>query len=137
MFRYILFDKASGKIESLTTTSQFIGDEVQDSPFPHLSMMPVEIENIDEWYVQNDRLVARPELAISQNKAELLADGVDEMILSGFPIPCELTVNGQAITLTEGRLTLSADTPATYRIECSQWPWRDWIGLIVAKEVAR
>jgi hypothetical protein len=56
------------------------------------------------------------------------------MHLIGFPDPCVLVVNGDPVELTGGEVTLTADTPATYKLECSHWPFMDWACEIEAKE---
>lgn len=134
MFSYILFEKDTGKIVSHMSTSQMLGEGVLDTPFPHLSMMSSDLEDFEPWYVRSGEILPRPPMSIASSQETLHADGVDELVLSGFPDPCEIIVNGDHHTLDGGELTLSAQTPATYEVECKHWPFLDYRFEIQAME---
>lgn len=99
---------------------------------------PHAIETVPEGGVDEKRhwwdgeLKDRPALSVEVSKKTIVADGVDSAVLSGFPDPCTLVVDGVEHELTGGTLTLRTAMPALYEIACNHWPYLDWAVTIEA-----
>ena len=51
------------------------------------------------------------------DKFTVQADGSDTVTISGLPIPCSVTVNGQTVTVDDGTLELTFDLPGDYPVK--------------------
>jgi hypothetical protein len=84
-------------------------------------------------------VVAKPELAVSIDKFEILADGIDIATLTGLPDPCEIiiddpdpTVETMTAEVSGGGFEFAAETPGVYTIEVRRFPFLPWSVQIVA-----
>lgn len=78
------------------------------------------IVHIAEHYVLEGEVLERPTF----DAPESLAVTVGELItLPGLPNPVDVTIDGTTHIVEGGELELTADMPAQYTIEISQWPY--------------
>lgn len=76
-------------------------------------------------YVQNGAVLPRPKITAATN-AEIAADGVQEHRATGLPDGAEVYVDGQlAGTVSGGEFVMVTDTPGTYEVRVSLWPFMD------------
>lgn len=89
------------------------------------------------WYIEDGEVKARPSIEAkwdmahamagpdnSAPKARITADGKDEAVLSGLPIPCEVRINGGAPQIVaDGTLEITADTDDDYQIDVTAAPY--------------
>lgn len=83
----------------------------------------------NDFYVGNDeQIIPRPLMACEPNKISLVADGVDEIVIPGLPIPCTMIVSGKKYKVTDGSFELSIDQPGIYAITAEAFPYvsREW-----------
>lgn len=83
--------------------------------------------------IDNREIVAdRPELIvdIQNDKRTLVADGEDNIILTGLPDPCEIIIDAsdpdvetETVTVTGGGFVFIADDPGIYTVEVRRWPF--------------
>ena len=122
MIDYVVWATDTGAIIRNGTVSS--EDEMALQPLGSgEKIMLVEIEaRYATHYVAGDELVERPVLPLPEN-LEILANSVEEAVLSGLPDPCIFLLDGEKITVTGGELALSSDVPAVYTLELNQWPY--------------
>jgi hypothetical protein len=76
----------------------------------------------------------RPAMPVSQDKAEITADGEDFISLAGLPELCRVRIGSAEYDVPDGALEWSTVMPATYKIEIEAFPYRDWEGEVTAIE---
>lgn len=59
-------------------------------------------------------LTARTPLSATLDKATVTADGIDEAVLSGLPIPCTVYIDGVPEVINDGSAEFSFTDPGTY-----------------------
>ena len=92
--------------------------------------------NPDTHYITTlgDRVISapRPDLVVStvDDRATLLADGIDSITLTGLPDPCDIviddpdpTVETTVTEVTGGGFVFVADDPGVYTVEVRRWPF--------------
>lgn len=87
---------------------------------------------ITHGYVANGKLAHRPEFRITVSKTSIIANGVDECLISGLPMPCPVLIDEQEIIVTDGYIQISSDMPATYNVTVRKWPYMDWEVEVIA-----
>jgi hypothetical protein len=88
-------------------------------------------------YVVDGQLVPRPVADIQIDRTEILADDKDMAIVTGLPVPCVVLVDGEPVTVEDGRLEMTSDMPATYSIVFDQFPVMPWSAEVIAVEPLR
>ncbi len=142
MTPYTIYRKDTGEI---ATTIYISGSE---------DLEPLQVAaNVEQWGVDDyaavlgdsdgaihyvavldDKAVVagRPELiATTENdKTTLQADGVDSIVLTGLPDPCDIIVDApdpgvetQTFTVEGGGFVFSVDDPGVYTVEVRRWPF--------------
>lgn len=68
------------------------------------------------WYLAEDLETLMPEqpIELSMDKSQIMADGLDEMVVSGLPIPCKVWHDGVVYSVDDGTFEFSADQPGKY-----------------------
>ncbi|MDR1471365.1 MAG: hypothetical protein LBS75_02485 [Synergistaceae bacterium] len=75
-----------------------------------------------------------PAMPVSQDKAEITADGEDFMSLAGLPEPCRVRIGSAEYDVPDGALEWSTVMPAAYKIEVEAFPYLTWEGEVRAVE---
>ena len=74
----------------------------------------------------------RPLMDITQDTDIMYADGSDTMVLSGLPIPCEVTIGGQVYQVPDGIFEFQTTAAGDYKIIVSAFPYMDWESEVIA-----
>lgn len=87
-------------------------------------MITGRVESVSfDWstdYIKDGLLQARPRLSVPATVE--LAVG-EQTVISGLPIPCAVTVDGEAATIDDGTLEITGDMTGEYVIRFVQWPY--------------
>ena len=99
-------------------------------------LLEAEGATVDRHYVAildgTAVLAERPELIVftEDGKTTLQADGVDTIVLTGLPDPCEIIIDAPdpdvettITTVTGGGFVFVADDPGTYTVEVRRFPF--------------
>ena len=82
------------------------------------------------FYIKDMKPVARPELLPST--LEILADGIEEVALSGLPDIFLITIDEEPYTIVGGSFTFSTILPGVYTLEAKTFPYKEKPIKIVA-----
>lgn len=76
-------------------------------------------ENIvsELYYVESGEILEKGLLQVSWNKTSILANGVDEAILSNLPIPCTVYVDTDEYRVLDGSFEFSSEFKGFYSIK--------------------
>ena len=82
-------------------------------------------------------IIPRQVMAPTLSAASIVADGVAEVVISGLPDPCTVTVTGVAtlgpLEVTGGELRLTAEVAGELRVRVvAGVSWAPWMGCITA-----
>ncbi|MBP0439426.1 hypothetical protein [Tianweitania sediminis] len=97
--------------------------------FPHLTFRWVghgmDVPDPAEVYfdLDADRVVLRPQLAVTASKTTIAADGVDEAVITGIPAGITFAIDGVPSTADGAPIQLRATMPATYRLAINHFPY--------------
>lgn len=72
------------------------------------------------------QVMLKPVLPAQADRVSLPADGVSVVTIAPLPVPTEVTILGpilDIVSVTDGRLDLTFDTPGHYRITLSAFPY--------------
>lgn len=87
----------------------------------------VEHEHVSasEYYVtDDDSVIKRPVLEPT------ITSGSDGFTLSGLPVPCVVTVDGETYTVDDGVFEFETPIRSTFKITIDSWPYRTWRGEV-------
>ena len=87
----------------------------------------------ENWYVEEGEMSPRPDAGISIDKTSINADGQDAATIAGIPVPAIILVDGVERTVEDGQLEIVSETPATYTIEFTTWPYLPWRAEVTAQ----
>lgn len=65
----------------------------------------------------------RPEIIAGPSMLIMAADRDHSIVISGLPIPCTVTVDGNAYTIDDGEFEFTTDTTGTYKISVEAFPY--------------
>jgi hypothetical protein len=119
---YIVYDKGSGIITRSVKTNT--------PPEVWLSEDEAYLEGDgfvadDVYYVVGGEIVERPDMPISVNKQEILADGVDEVVITNIPANTQCFCVGNNVVIDDGEFAFSTDTAGRYMITLTNPPYKD------------
>ncbi len=129
---YLIYNER-GEIEQSTKVYDHDG---YDELLHDRGMKFVKVESsaplhMNDFWVSNNYLTARPEMPFSMNKLSFKADGVDATLIKGLPKPCRVTVivtgNIKLVDneeITEGEVEISSPIAATYEVLVDAWPYK-------------
>ena len=113
---------STGRILCFGTMQRIVFDDLTDV---------LEGQYNDElYYVMGGIPVPRP--TFTPQKTELLADGVDETVVTGLPIPFIVDIDGEEYTVDDGSFEFSTTFPGTYKITPRTFPYRQQTIEVVA-----
>ena len=79
---------------------------------------------IDTRYIDENEVIRdRPKMSPQTDKEVVAADGVDVVTISGLPTPCVAEIGEQTVTVEDGVLELTFDTPGDYLVKLSAHPY--------------
>lgn len=115
-----LLNDAGEALYQVTMTPVFLTNRIK----------PVEVSLFDD-YVVGGEIAKRPSIALPDlveltvGQAKTIAD---------LPRPCAIRVDGEAMTIEDGALTLEGDMPAEYEIAFDQWPYKPATVKVIISE---
>jgi hypothetical protein len=85
--------------------------------------------NLTNYYVANGTLHSKIAFTGTWNKTAIIANGADLARLRFLPDPCQMTINGDQVTVTGGRLDLTATEPGDYIVELTdvRYIYQSWV----------
>ena len=69
---------------------------------------------LNTLYFDGTEVREQEPLAASWDSEEVVADGVAEIVLSGLPIPCNVSIDNQIVEVTDGSLEFNTEDPGEY-----------------------
>lgn len=110
--------QSSGVVESVFTGSEPIEAELDGLPYI-AGAVDYKTEFVD--VSQSPPVKAsKQSTPFTQNKTQINADGIDELVLSGLPDPCTVIwPDGVVTEVTGGRVAWSVDYPGSYAFKLS------------------
>ena len=86
------------------------------------------------WHGDNNSLTVRPAQMPSVNSTTIIADNEDQFVLTGLPENAEVFVNNEpAGVVSGGVFSMVSDSPGTYQIRSTVWPYEDYHILVEAE----
>jgi hypothetical protein len=82
-------------------------------------------------YVLDGELVERPLMEAALDRASIVGNGTDMATLAGLPIPCTVSINGEASTVEDGILEFTSAMAGTYDLVAEAWPCLPWRATII------
>ena len=77
-------------------------------------------------YVESGSVIQRQPMSLITTNTPLIADGIDEVIISGIPSDVQVEwPDGQIDTVTDGEIRFSVDLPGTYTFQLTAVPYLD------------
>jgi hypothetical protein len=85
--------------------------------------------SLTNYYVANGTLHSKIAFTGTWNKTAIIANGADLARLRFLPDPCQMTINGDQVTVTGGRLDLTATAPGDYVVELTdvRYIYQSWV----------
>lgn len=79
-------------------------------------------------YVKDGAIAPRRPLGASWSREEVVADGVDEAVLSPLPIPCTVHVDGRPVDVDDGSFELACSEAGEYHVAVDEpgWLMQEW-----------
>lgn len=129
MKNVIVYDYVTGEI---LRTCKTANPKMQAGPGERTLL---GVANDETQYVDVVRRVVadKPPIQPVFSKPAVLADGIDELVLSNLPKPCTVRILGDKIIVKDGVLELSIDQPGRYRIIMTAACHLAWEGYLEAQ----
>lgn len=80
----------------------------------------------DSYYIEDGTPMLRPDMEPAISKTEVLADGIDEVVIANLPIPATVNIKEQIVEIDDGELVLTFETPWKYRLTVEAFPHKPW-----------
>jgi hypothetical protein len=93
-----------------------------------------ETITFEHWYSGTDFVLKEP-LPGTWDVNSIAADGAETATLSGLPNPTMITITGpvqNAVEVIDGSLEFSTDTPGSYTVTASAFPYLDQVTTVEA-----
>tara|TARA_R110001606_G_scaffold200367_2_gene348270 strand:- start:1107 stop:1502 length:396 start_codon:yes stop_codon:yes gene_type:complete len=68
-------------------------------------------------YVEGGAVKMKQPLGVVWSSLQVLANGVDEIVLDGLPIPCTVYVDGEAVEVLDGNFEFSTEDIGSYNVK--------------------
>ena len=93
---------------------------------PTAQMVTYTGDRSDDLHVSNGEVLDCGEMPLITTNTPLIADGTDEVIISGIPSDVQVEwPDGQVDTVTDGEIRFSVDFPGTYTFQFTAVPYLD------------
>jgi len=121
---YEVYDNTSGEILKEVVCAE-IQAQYQYDTSANENMLQVEDQiNPELYYILSGVLTSRPLMAISLNKSNIAADGVEQAIISSIPIGTVCYLPNGIEECNDGVIEFSTDMAGTYRITLENFPYK-------------
>ncbi len=114
--KYIIFDIVTGLISRVYSGGT--AEQAAMQPDDGESLIAVEDDVVvdDTHLVIDEALVLKPEMELSVSKASILADGVDESVISGIPENTSVSIDRQPQEIDGNTVEFSVDLEGVYNL---------------------
>lgn len=126
---FITYEAATGRIRSLIKNQDF-AISVSTMPEGYLAL-PVEDSIPDsvgrDYRVDAGKLVPREELPLTVSGQQILADGVEALVISGIPAGAEMRLLGPVAdewVEQDGETEITTTEPGDYQLVVDFWPYK-------------
>lgn len=75
-------------------------------------------------YVSQGEILDRPVMPITMDKLSMVADGADEIVVTGVPVGALVTFGALQVTATESAITLSTEYPGVIKFSVELFPYQ-------------
>lgn len=120
MIDYAIYEIQTGVLAQIGSCPQF-ALEAQRPEGANLGLIQIPSRSWDYWIdvtTTPHTLQDKTSQALSINKTTILADGVDECLITGIANPSTVIwPDGQQDEITEGEIGFSVDLPGEYKIK--------------------
>lgn len=117
MINYVVYKSGTGEIShnGCCTPSVLLLQPVEAGE----SILEVDVQaDNSTHYIDNGILTGKTNHPLSINKTTILADGIDECLITGIANPSTVTwSDGQQDEITDGEAGFSVDLPGAYKIK--------------------
>lgn len=136
---YIVYENATGRIVRTGSASE-IDLPLQNAGDPSLTSIETSFDgHIDDRAKMMDISVTPPVMidrpVLTFNKLNIIADGIDEAVLSGLTNPTKVWVDGVPYMVTDGTFEFSTNMPATYTVRIFDehaFPYQNFRAEVIA-----
>ena len=123
MNRWAVYNQ-QGRIDSIYSGPDFEADlQAQGG----LEVVPIadDLDDVTAYISGGDVQLKQP-MSLNTTSTSLIADGTDEVIISGIPSDVQVEwPDGQIDTVTDGEIRFSVDLPGTYTFQLTAVPYLD------------
>jgi hypothetical protein len=124
MKRWAIYKSNTGQIDRV-----YSGPEYEALIQPQVGEQVVVIlgaEDDASSYVESGVVTQRQPMSLITTNTPLIADGIDEVIISGIPSGVQVEwPDGQVDTVIDGEIRFSVDLPGTYTFQFTAVPYLD------------
>lgn len=123
MAEYTFFTPETGEIQF-----QYSGFSILDmvSVVPELSYISGTYSS-EDYFLLSEEVTPRPSMPISLNKTEILADGLDTLVISGIPVDSKVVIKNASFyaeeVVTTGETNFLTNQEGEYIIEIIGFPY--------------
>ena len=125
MNKYIVYNSVNGKvylegIGHIDTVDPLVFGPTMVAMYYDGPLIQADI------YVESGSVIQRQPMSLITTNTPLIADGIDEVIISGIPSDVQVEwPDGQVDTVTDGEIRFSVDFPGTYTFQFTAIPYLD------------
>ena len=125
MNKYIVYNSVNGKvylegIGHIDTVDPLVFGPTMVAMYYDGPLIQADI------YVESGSVTQRQPMSLITTNTPLIADGIDEVIISGIPSDVQVRwPDGQVDTVTDGEIRFSVDLPGTYTFQLTAVPYLD------------
>jgi len=121
--KYFYLYDSNGKIKSATMCSD-LSYKVQITPAG--CTRGIGEPDVDNDYVKDGKITARPKMAVSVDKTTILANETDKATITGIPKGTRVYIMGDDEGICDdGKMEILADFKGTYKVKLVCWPYLD------------
>jgi len=126
---HTIYETLTGEIAGFMTCPESTYDaQVLLLPVGKAYLKDVDYQDKDTHYVSGSTIISRPIITATISSTTLSANAIDSIEISTLPIPCTITVNSETYEVTDGVFEFTVDTPGTYIIKATCFPYqpKEW-----------
>jgi len=124
LYQYVVYEPDTGRVYVKGNGELRSVDPQNFSPTAQ--MVTYTGDRSDDLHVSNGEVLDCVEMPLITTNTPLIADGTDEVIISGIPSDVQVEwPDGQIDTVTDGEIRFSVDLPGTYTFQLTAVPYLD------------
>ena len=128
MTQIVVYEKSSGEIRSVVATTDSSTIELYETDSRGVIVSDQEITFPCNYFIRDVEVIPRPTITATIPSPILSANAIDSIEISTLPNPCTITVNSDTYEVTDGVFEFTVDTPGTYIIKATCFPYqpKEW-----------